>query len=380
MILCLYIAAIPFMVVIAAISAWLRIRRLRAGSVVDTLALIVGQNLPLAASLRAVAGSEGKAMREIFLRMAGRLERGDALATALQVALPACPGHILGTVRGAERGGTLPAVLRNLAARGSTDEQRPPSHSPSLLYSCVLLLVLVVTITFVCMQVVPKYVEIFLDFGAPLPGPLQTLVDLAKLMDQHLKLLLAALATALIGAAQLMYSRYFLARVPDRRQWQYALLDALAWHLPGVRQFVQSRALAQQLPVFHAAISAGQDVPPAARQAACVGVNIYARGRMQRLAELVEDGAPPADAAERAGLPGPVVAALRRGAQGGNVAAALEYVADYYRSLALHWRHIVAAVLAPGLVLFWAACVAFVVFSLMMPLMGLYEAVLAQVE
>ena len=53
MVLGAYVAFVLVVGVTAIVSAWLRVRALRSRSVVQTLATIVGQNLPLCESLRA---------------------------------------------------------------------------------------------------------------------------------------------------------------------------------------------------------------------------------------------------------------------------------------------------------------------------------------
>ena len=70
----------------AFLVAWLRIRRLRERAVVEALATIVGQNLPLVAGLRAAAAQERGALRRIFEDMARHVAEGAAVSTALRCA------------------------------------------------------------------------------------------------------------------------------------------------------------------------------------------------------------------------------------------------------------------------------------------------------
>ncbi|MBU0618082.1 MAG: type II secretion system F family protein, partial [Planctomycetes bacterium] len=135
------IALLIFLVTVAvttAIVAWLRVIRMRTHSIVQTLALIIGQNIPLASSLRAAARYERRRLREVFGSMAARLEAGDQLSTALRTSYPACPGYIAGAIQAGEQGGTLPSVLRSLVADLQRERKAVSRLSPAVAYFFVL--------------------------------------------------------------------------------------------------------------------------------------------------------------------------------------------------------------------------------------------------
>ncbi|HEY3242993.1 MAG TPA: type II secretion system F family protein [Phycisphaerae bacterium] len=365
-------------IAIGALFAWFRIRSLRGPAVVHSLALIVGQNLPLAAGLRAAAQRERKPLRRILERMAQRLERGDSLATSLRMAYPACPGYIFGAIQGAEEIGTLPSVLRALA---SDERQRPPSRgiSPAVPYFLGMLLLVPLVVSAYCIFIAPKLKDIFGDFGvAQLPTPTRYLLAICGAATGNSAWPPIVLFTLIIGVVQFTLWRYLTPRVPDRLQWLPAAFDALAWHLPLARRVAQTRALARQLPVLQAAIRAGHDLPVSLRQAARVDANYFARRRLRRWADAIEAGDDPLQSARRMGLPAPLLAALRAGRDPGDLGAALAYLCAYYRGLSIHWEHVLASLLTPCVVLTWGACVGFVALAVILPIVSLTEAVMAR--
>jgi type IV pilus assembly protein PilC len=362
--------------VIGSTSAWLRLRRMRAGIVVQRLAGFVSHNLPLARIVRATAEDEHGAIRRIFTRLAEKLERGEPLSIAVRAAVPSCPGEVIGALQGAERGGTLPGVLQALAARVRRRTWARLSAPAPTWYPVILLVLLPVVVGFFVVLIIPKFKEIFEDFGTKLPALTTTLVTAAQIANDHIVWLFMLGLGLIILLIQASIGRYFFTRLPDRWQPLYATWDTLVWALPGLRATAQHHALAEQLPLIHTALRAGHDLGEAATQGTFAAVNWHARRRLRRWAAALTDGQEAAAAARQAGLPSPVVRALLTARSDGEIAARFEYLADYYQSLYLHWRHILTAALTPLMVVAWAVPLAYVVVALVLPLVSLIQSVM----
>ncbi len=371
----LYAILMLLLATVCLVAARLRARRLRAREVVQTLACIVSQNLPLPAALRAAAKGERGPLRRIYLRIAARLELGDPLSVAVRAAMISCSGHVVGAIQGAELGGTLPAVLQSLAADLRRRQHGTHSLAPPLWYPFILVFVAPLVVAYIMVNVVPKFVEIFLDFDVPLPSETRSLIAICS----HLEDLGVLLAVIAVGAAillvQTLVGRYLIVRVPGRFQPMYTLWDSVVWALPVLRHVTRSDALARQLPVLQAAVRAGHDLPEAARQAACVAVNYHARKRLLRWVEAMEAGTDPLDAAREVGHPAPLLRALASVREGADLGTRLEYLAGYYQGLAYHWRRVFAAAATPVLVVLWGLCVCFIALALFKPLVALIEGV-----
>ncbi len=379
MIYVLYLALLVLAFVGGAISAWLRIRRQRTGVVIQTLASIVSQNLPLVPAVRAAAGAERGALREVYARLAKRLEVGDELSTALRCSIPACPGEVVGALQGAERGGTLPGVLQTVAARVRREVWQPPVRGLPIWYPLVLLVVLPLVVTFLVVTVLPKFRAIFADFGTPLPQITVALFDVTRPLGNYAALMVVGLLLAVLALLQALIGRHFLTRVPDRWQPVYALWDTLVWSVPGLRQGARNYALGQQLLIMPAALRAGHDLGEAARQGACAAVNWHARRRLRRWATALEAGADPLAAAGRLGFPAPFMQALLTARTDGELAARFEYLADYYQALHCHWLRVLAAAFTPLMVIAWALVVGYIVVALFLPLIALVQGVMSTI-
>ncbi len=364
---------------VSVFSVWLRLRQQRAGIVLQTVASIVSQNLPLVPSLRAAATAERRAVRRVYGRLALRLEVGDDLCTAMRVALPSCPGEIVGALQGGQEGGTLPGVLQSLAERWRRATWRPSNDQVPAWYPMLLLLLVPTVLTFVLVQVMPRLEIIFKDYDAALPAETLALVTATRVIQSNLVPLVILLAAVAIGLLQVMVGRFFFSRLPDRWQPLFGLWDTLVWMLPGARVIVQHQALAQQLPLMQAALRNGQDLGAAARQGSRAAVNWHARRRLERWATRLEAGTDSVQSARQLGFPTLLVEALLTARADGELAARFEYLADYYLALHAHSRRVLISVCMPLVVIVWALIIGAIVLALFRPLAALIEGVLASI-
>jgi type IV pilus assembly protein PilC len=376
----IYILFVLGIVAIGGISAWLRVRRLRIRMAIQTLASLVSQNLPLVAGLRAAARGERWGLRRIYEGLALRLEMGEQLSAAVRRTVRACPGEIVGALQGAEHGGTLPGILQSLAADARREVREPDAGRRPWWYLVVLAIFVPLALLFYWVAIVPKFREIFQDFGTRLPAITEAVMSLGITIAEHGVLCLAAALVVLLGLAHLTIGRHFLVRVPDRFQVLFTVWDTLAWHLPVLRKAASTRALALQLPVLQAAIRAGHGLQDAARQAACVTVNFHARRRLTSWACALEQGADPLDSARRVGLPSPVLWALAGLRSGGDLSTRLEYLCEYFRTLQAHWERILLAIVGPLLVMFWGLCIGTTVVAFFLPVIALLQGTMTTVR
>ncbi len=363
----------------AASVAWVRIRRFRLQTVIQTLATVVGQNIPLAQALRAAARYEGEKLARIYAQLAHHLEVGDTVSTALRAAYPSCPGHVIGALQGAEQSGTLPSVLRSLAADTQRERTATARLFPAVGYFVVLLMIVPTVMLAIGIFLVPKFRDILLDYGVTGDPRLELLTSLGAFVHDNAVWLAAGVLALVIVCLQATVGRHFFPRVPDRFQWIPALTDTIAWYLPILRRATETRALARQLPILQAAIRAGHDIAPAARQAACVDANYHARRRLRRWAERIERGGEPAAQARALGFPRALRSALTSARDRDELTAGLDYLCSYYRSLLAHWEHVLASAALPIVVLIWGFFVGFLVFAVFSPLYAIADGIIAEV-
>lgn len=370
---------LAFWVGVGIAFAKLRLPRLRVRSVVQTLALIVGQNIPLTAGLRAAARHEEQELRKIYESLASRLEAGAPLGEALRKSCRACSDRVLGAIRAGELGGTLPSVLRSVAADLQREKESVARCAPAAVHFFTLAFVGSSIMLMIAAFQLPQHRAILADFGAE-PHPLhEHLSVVTGFLSHHGIVLVSALVILALVTADSLLGWPLLKRLPNRGRWLVAEVDKTVWHVPVLRKIAETRALARQLPIIQAAIRAGSDLAPAARQAACVGVNYRARQQMSRWADRIEAGDDPRSAARTLGLASPLRSALAAARGPQELAAALDYLCSYYRSLLTHWEQLFVSAAIPVTILFWAVCVGYFALALFVPLYAMLDDVMASI-
>lgn len=372
----------PPLVIVGGIAfflSWLRMRGLRTRSVVQTLATIVGRNIPLVDGVRAASDQESPAMRAIFVGIADRLALGDPLSAALRAAFPACPGSVTGAIQAGEQSGTLPSVLHTQAADLSRERHALKAVTAFAPYLFVLMGATVALLGLTAVSVLPKLRYILADFGFPTPPVMQQVFNVLDLLSDNSMLAWTITAGLLVAVAQLTFVPHFVRRLPDRFQPLFAAWDALIWHMPGLRRVSETRALARQLPILQAGIRAGYDVAPAARHAYCADANYFARKRLLRWAERIERGGQPGVEARRLGFPTPLVSAFTQPGPTERLSRSLEYLAFYYSSLLIHWEQILVSALLPCIVVFWAGIVAAIAVGFFQSIMYIVDSLIGEI-
>lgn len=377
---------VPLMVVLAHwpvllgvyIHHRLVIRREHVGWLLRTLSTITSRNLPLAPAVRAAAEEERGVFRRRVERMADHLGEGNSLAAAIRISFPIVPGDVVGALDGAERAGILPGVLRRLARQNAHDVAKKNWMIWTLLFWTGIMVIGLLSVMGGFMFVIRSHLtDIVKDFGEDIPPFTQAVFGLFG-ANRAAPYGIIAIAVLIMLLKHMLFHMYNSMRRPDRFEPFAWIVDSATWFSP-LRRYANLVALARQTPLIQMAVEAGHDLPSAARHAAYVDANWYARRRLLRFAETIESGSDPLSAARVCRMPGPFILALHEGRSGGNLGGALEYLSDYYASLRVHWERVIVAILAPLLILLMGLAVFCVVYAVLLPIQSLIASIMQTV-
>ena len=374
MLFAIYVMILGVFAMIVIGRTWLRIRAQREHAVVAVLEMLTARNLPLVRGLRAAAQQESGGVRRVLDELAGNLDRGVALSAALRGALPACSGQTIGAIRAAELSGAVPSILRDRSSELSRVRAAQVHAAPALSYVVGLMCIIPMIVMGIVVFLVPKFRDIFQDFGVhTFPFLTELVIAFAEMFTSNNPLVLGLCFFLFVVIIQFAVARVFLRRMPDVFQWPYVLLDTLTWHVPVLRNIVQARSLARQTPLIAAAVRTGIPLHTAAEHAAFADANHYARVRLRGWSEAMAAGADPAESARKSRFPTPFVQALRAAGGPDELATALDYLGDYYASLEMHWERTIISILTPTVVLLFGLFVGIVILAFYLPMIHLTE-------
>jgi type II secretory pathway component PulF len=258
-----------------------RITRLgRQAQLLWTLALAVRQDLPLAEEVEVFAEPLWKRQHNRYVHLADRLRDGRSLGEALELTPGILPRSVAAEVRMAEQAGRLPQVLAELAAAATTALGRSRIDNTvaiTLLYGWVLLSMFLVVVSFLMYWIIPKYKDIFNDFGVELPQLTISLIEASDAFFDNFLVVMPMIGLPLIAAGVI------------------AVVYFVSWgdlNLPLLMRWFPRQDAPSLLRTLSHAVSAGQPLPQLVEEMAHRQLRSDMRTRLMRLSEVLQRGEP----------------------------------------------------------------------------------------
>ena len=187
------------------------------------LATLIGAGLPLAASLRTVAGqTESKAMKAVIEEILASVESGKSLYEAFSAHADIFNGVYLALIQAGEKSGTLDLALKRLADQEEKDAALMSKIKGALVYPAIILVVIIAVLAFMMIMVVPQVRNLYDDMGKELPGLTQFLVNVTDFFGDFWWLILLVV----VGIGGGIF--YFVKKTPAGRK----VADSFKIHAP----------------------------------------------------------------------------------------------------------------------------------------------------
>ena len=357
-------------------SKGLRLRRtVELESVVGHVALITRLNLPLHSALRAAGKGEIGRVGQSLTYMAYLLSRGWPVSEALGAADKGCPTQLVSILRQGEQSGQLPQavadVKRMLAVATRTRRQQTANTGFAGAYATLMLLVITFIMFWVMVLIIPRGMNIFMDFEVDLPPitvALRTMCGWVAVRSGW-PLLLPALGLILLTVLGLWL------RGNRKAGWVTRIVGTLRWAFPISRTIDYGLGMATTIRTIALGLRGGAALDRSVVLTSAVAVTNHLRVRLTGFVEEVHAGIAPHQAAQNARLGDVFVSALKMIERGEDAERVLAHAADYYEANALRWWHAVSAISGPLVTLLFAGIVGFIALALFIPLVTLMNAV-----
>jgi type IV pilus assembly protein PilC len=218
--------------------------------------------------------------------------------------------------------------------------------------------------------VMPKFEEIFKDFGLRLPPATRALINLGHGAFEYefIPFLMGLFVLGVLGNA----FRGAFGGPGSSSAGRSEMLDEILWRVPLVHGLQRDQGLADAFQTIADALRTGRPLPRAIEEAAQVRMNGVLRRRLRRWYTGMEAGLPADEAARGAPLPA-LVAGMIASGKGGDPAQAAEFLAAYYGGRFSRARELVRAAIVPVLVLLFGTLVLFLVTGMYQPILNLMD-------
>ncbi|HEY7115092.1 MAG TPA: type II secretion system F family protein [Tepidisphaeraceae bacterium] len=373
-----FVGVAAFVVLPAMSGMRMQVRRRRATVILSYLEQAARLNLPLARMLDAAQRSEPPKTARRLRRLRDLLEDGAPLEVALPVAVPEVSGRDVSVLSAAERLGRLPQALARVVGDRRDDADTAPMREPfARWYPLLMTLAFVFIVSLLMVFVMPKFEEIFRDFGLRFPPATRMLVGISRgAMGSEFAPIVIALVlwSALGGAFRGVFGGDGEGGAEPRR---WAVIDHIVWWLPLVHGLQRDRGLGDACQTIADALRTGRSLPRAADEATRLRINAVLRGRLGRWREGMEAGERADDAARAAGLPGLFCGMIASG-RGGDPAQTMEFLAAYYGGRFSRSRELLRGAAVPVMVLVFGAVVLFLAAGMYTPIISMIDTLSAK--
>ena len=211
------------------------LRRQELTDLTRELAVMLAAGQDLDHALRFVVETAGSArLRKVADQVRNAVRDGSPLAAALAKQPKSFPSLYIGLVRAGEAGGTLAATLDSLATLLERQRSLDASVRSALIYPSLLLVASIGSVALLLTHVLPQFVPLFEQSGAPLPRPTRILMAVGDAVAAHGAVGLMLLGVLFLVARQLL-------RLPGPR----LAADRLLLRLPVIGSLAQEALAAR---------------------------------------------------------------------------------------------------------------------------------------
>lgn len=346
------------------------VRRRRGLMALSYVEQAVRLNLPLPRMLEAAERSESPRLRWRLERVRYRLAQGFPVAQALSNGVPEISARTIAVVHASEGVGRLREGLRRVL-----DEERATAARMAgrvdLYRTYPLLMILGTTamISLISVFVMPKFEQIFRDFGLRLPPiTVNTISTVGRLAP--LVLILSGVAV-LVWVGGLIWEAVHPRSL--RETLSMGLVDRLRWYAPVSHGMQRDEGLAEICALMADGLGAGMPAGRALAEASRLRVNVVLRRRVEDWSARVAAGETLAAAAASAQMPRLLSSMLIPATGPDGARGVFQFLARYYRSRFSRAAMLVEAAVVPVTVFIFGLIVACVALSLFLPMVSLIE-------
>ncbi|QDV21404.1 Type II secretion system protein F [Gimesia panareensis] len=187
-------------------------KRSRETELLWLITFCVEKNIPLATEIDRYSKTMSGRYRNRLLNFSSRLHSGDSLSEAMAYSPGLLPQSAIVSVHIGEETKSPGIALRDAAVRATKrlhDTSDKSNLANLILYLTIILSLQFIITGFIMYFIVPKFKQIFLDFGIELPPITRSLIDASDLVYSYFYLFFPIFSLPVMILALLYFGNYF---------------------------------------------------------------------------------------------------------------------------------------------------------------------------
>ena len=328
---------------------------------------LIQAGLPILKSLELLTQREkDEQFRTILLDISERVKGGALLSEAFE-AQGMFPRVYTASLFAGEKSGGLEEVLARFIQYQKTVNATRNKIKTALTYPSILAVLLVVLVSFLLAEVVPRFAQFYAGMDAALPAMTVLLVDISQAIRGHL------VAGMLVSVALLVVLTMWARSIRGRSH-----IDRLKLKLPVIGEVWTKFLFAQLSRTLSTLLSGGTPLVGSLEIVADSTGNRVVTQALNRAVVAVREGQSLSRSLEPSGVvPEVAIEMIEVGESSGNLSEMLGHVADFYDEEVNTRLNQLFTYIEPILLMILAIIVAFVLIALYLPIFSLSSRLVA---
>jgi type IV pilus assembly protein PilC len=330
------------------------------------IATMIDAGLPLVQCLEALASQQpNKRFKNTLTKIREDVEGGSTFAAAIKRHPTVFTRLYANMVEAGEAGGLLDTILIRLAEYIEKAMNLRRKIKGALIYPGTIVTVAIAVVIFLLVFVIPTFKALFQGFGAVLPLPTRIVLELSRLVRQHLLAGLGVLALAVLGV------RFYYRTEKGRR-----VIDAILLRVPVFGELIRKVSVAKFTRTLGTLVSSGIPILDGLDITARTAGNTVVEDAVQKTRSSIAEGKTIADPLKASGVfPPMVVQMISVGEQTGALDSMLAKIADFYDSEVDQAVANLTAMLEPILMVFLGVVIGGVIIAMYLPIFKMVSVV-----
>ncbi len=322
---------------------------------------LIQAGLPILKSLELLTQREkDEQFRTILLDINERVKGGALLSEAFE-AQGIFPKVYTASLFAGEKSGGLEEVLGRFIQYQKTVNATRSKIKTALTYPSILAVLLLVLVSFLLAEVVPRFAQFYAGMDAALPAMTLLLVDISQAIRGHL------IAGMLVAGALLVVLTMWARSIQGRSH-----IDRLKLRLPVIGDVWSKFLFAQLSRTLSTLLSGGTPLVGSLEIVADSTGNRVVTQALNRAVVAVREGQSLSSSLEPTGVvPEVAIEMIEVGESSGNLSEMLGHVADFYDEEVNTRLNQIFTYIEPILLMILAIIVAFVLIALYLPIFSL---------
>ena len=324
----------------------------RAGvSIIETLHMLSEQ-------------TENKLLKKSIAEVRADVEKGESFAESMAKHPKAFPDLLVQMAKAGEASGSLEISMERMAIQFEKTAKTQALIKKAMIYPIVVGCVAVAVIIVMLVFVIPRYMDMFEELDAELPGITLAVIALSNFIQNYWFIIIPVIIAIVVAL------RAF-KKTPSGKH----LTGSIALKIPMIKNLVTKSASAQMARTLSTLLAAGLPLTEAVDIVADTMSNIWYKEALKDALEQLIIGVPLSQPLQSCGLFPPMVYHMVRiGEESGSTEDMLNKLADYYEEEVEMAVQSLMAAMEPMIIIVLAGIVGILLAAVMLPMVNMYSA------